>query len=537
MTAELGRTIASAAVALLVALYWRPVLPLGLNLYDEGIRLYGADRVLAGDLPYFDFFAYYGPAQFYWPAALFELFGREIMVARIGGLAVAALAAASVFAVCRRAGLGWPWAAVPVVALVTPIHRGEHLIICDPAFALVLASGAWLTGAWTRNPSPFVGGLLLGLAALFRHDFGAYGAVAGVATLGWERWQAVSALRQRASPSGPSRMRETVRSLGALLAGIATVAVPIYGAFAFRGPRHLFVALVEAPPELMRYRTLPYLYELRRGYWAVLAEGWSSEGVLSATRLAVLLSPLVTLVLLASLLVPAVRRGQAASERTTVLVFLLAAAAGTTVYALGRSDPWHVYPLHVMSACVASIVAGGLFAAHGPPSWRRAGSALLVSILGLALVLVATAQGTRVAAARRLDSPRATGIVVPRDLTWVSTAVSDITRGGPGPIFVAAERHDRVHTNAAVLYFLSGRPSGTYYHDFIPGVTTTRVVQERIVQDLERHLVRTVVIWKTRLPDEPNPSHGSSGVRTLDQYLAARFGLRRQEEHYDLLRR
>src|SRR5258705_8400709 len=51
-------------VFLFTALYLLPLVPLGLNPYDEGVRLYGADQVLSGQIPYYDFFAYYGPAQF-----------------------------------------------------------------------------------------------------------------------------------------------------------------------------------------------------------------------------------------------------------------------------------------------------------------------------------------------------------------------------------------------------------------------------------------------------------------------------------------
>jgi hypothetical protein len=87
------------------ALYLLPIVRLGLNVYDEGVRLYGAQRVLAGDLPYPDFFAYYGPGQFYWPALLLKFFGQRILVVRLGAMLFVALAAMAAFAICRHAGL------------------------------------------------------------------------------------------------------------------------------------------------------------------------------------------------------------------------------------------------------------------------------------------------------------------------------------------------------------------------------------------------------------------------------------------------
>ena len=50
--------------------------------YDEGLVLFGADRVLRGDVPYRDFWTLYGPAGFYVEAALFRLFGETALVGR-----------------------------------------------------------------------------------------------------------------------------------------------------------------------------------------------------------------------------------------------------------------------------------------------------------------------------------------------------------------------------------------------------------------------------------------------------------------------
>ena len=151
-----GRTVSLGLVSVLTSLYAVPLVPLGLNAYDEGLRLYGASQVLAGYLPYYDFFAYYGPAQFYWPAVLFKLFGTEIFVARLGAVVFICVAAIAVFALCRHAGLSWSWAAIPTAALVLPLRNGSQLTACDPALSLVLAAGASLTGAWGDRPRRFL---------------------------------------------------------------------------------------------------------------------------------------------------------------------------------------------------------------------------------------------------------------------------------------------------------------------------------------------------------------------------------------------
>jgi hypothetical protein len=48
-----------------------------LNLYDEGLVVYGAARVMRGEVPYRDFWSMYGPGQFYLIAGLFKIFGTQ----------------------------------------------------------------------------------------------------------------------------------------------------------------------------------------------------------------------------------------------------------------------------------------------------------------------------------------------------------------------------------------------------------------------------------------------------------------------------
>src|SRR5678816_3540045 len=65
--------------------------------YDEALVLVGADRVLRGDMPYRDFWSYYGPASSYLLAGLYRLFGEFAFVGR--GLDIAAKTATATLVV------------------------------------------------------------------------------------------------------------------------------------------------------------------------------------------------------------------------------------------------------------------------------------------------------------------------------------------------------------------------------------------------------------------------------------------------------
>src|SRR5689334_6046278 len=54
-----------------------------LNVYDEGVVLVAAQRILDGDIPYRDFWHMYAPGQAYTVAALFKLFSTALWVERL----------------------------------------------------------------------------------------------------------------------------------------------------------------------------------------------------------------------------------------------------------------------------------------------------------------------------------------------------------------------------------------------------------------------------------------------------------------------
>jgi hypothetical protein len=260
----------------------------------------------------------------------------------------------------------------------------------------------------------------------------------------------------------------------------------------------------------------------------------SPSAITDAIRVVVLLVPLLAALLAASLVMSRMRRPiWQHDERVRALVLVLISGACMSVYALGRSDWVHVYPLYVLSVCAATIILASHWMGEGAA--RRGVSVVLIASVTFGLGIHLAVRLTKLDAGAPLNVSGGSHIRINDDLAWIRDAVRDLAiYGAPGPILVAGERHDRVHANA-LLYFLSRRSSGTYFHDFIPGVTTTREVQEHIVADLQRARVRTVVVWKSGLPSEPNRSRVSSGVFVLDGYLRAAFARVHQSKDYEIL--
>jgi hypothetical protein len=74
---------------------------------DEGVILQGAERVLAGQVLYRDFFSFYTPGSFYWMAFLFRIFGNSMLVARAALVLYGGVFAALTYLLARRVCARW----------------------------------------------------------------------------------------------------------------------------------------------------------------------------------------------------------------------------------------------------------------------------------------------------------------------------------------------------------------------------------------------------------------------------------------------
>ncbi|MBW2244402.1 MAG: hypothetical protein JRH01_20650, partial [Deltaproteobacteria bacterium] len=173
-------TLLTLLALALFSLDWRN------GLYG-GIAEVGARRVLAGDVPYRDFWTIYAPGQFYLLAGFLRLgeavgFGARWLISPIAASTLLASACGVLFVAVRRAGASRAAAllagsAIALAIASTPFHRtcGSYppaLLLLASAWALMATRGE---RASTR--ASLAAGLCLGAAALFKHDVAAYAAI------------------------------------------------------------------------------------------------------------------------------------------------------------------------------------------------------------------------------------------------------------------------------------------------------------------------------------------------------------------------
>jgi hypothetical protein len=147
--------------------------------YSIGYNLYGAERVLDGEIPYRDFHTLYPPATLYLNAALFKFFGINLFNALFGVLIFKALTTLTIY-LCARRLMPSAWAlSAASFSLFWLRPNGPFKAVPMHYGALLLAMALFFLLSNSRNQlNLFAAGLALGVLALFKHNIGAY-ALAG----------------------------------------------------------------------------------------------------------------------------------------------------------------------------------------------------------------------------------------------------------------------------------------------------------------------------------------------------------------------
>lgn len=520
---KLTRLLPGFAVFFLALVYFLPKITVGVeSLYDEGIHVYGAERVLIGDRPYHDFYCIYGPGAFYWLAALFKVFGVQLIVSRLNDAVICALTGSLIFIICRKLGLAKPWSLISTLVYLAALE-GSHLKMVSPALMLILAAGLRLTEDLSRNRRPWLTGMLLGLAAVFRHDFGVFGFVASLAVI----------LCPRGNSQGK---QEKFRSSVSLLTGFVLIAGAVYGALLSAGFYAVFENLVIFPSKSLPYRVLPYPIDLVNTQIQALASLLIGKNVLMNYGIALfMISQLLVFIgpiLIVFLLMPLVKRNLRRelfqySERQTLFLFLLSLAVFFLPYSFGRCDFLHMFPFFVISLPISLMLIHFYLSRFKKVcSILRPITLLFLSffILDLAGVFFINVMNFQKGVPINLNRTQGIISIKGKESEGLVELIHELeTDKRPSPIFVGSPQHDKVFINAVMVYFLSGRRSGTLYHHFDPGVTNTRIIQQKIINDLETNQVDTVVLWNQEFINEPNQSRESSDVTLLDEYIDQNF--------------
>jgi dolichyl-phosphate-mannose-protein mannosyltransferase len=234
------------------------------NPFDEGLILVGSTRVLSGDIPYRDFYAIYGPAQFYVLAALFKLFGPSVLVERLWDLVIRSCTVLIVYLIVDHGWSRWRALSAAVLTCLWLSYFGTYGYPVFPCLLFSLISLYCLVPVYngSRAVAPLLAaGLCVGIAILFRHDIGIVTAAGGACMFGMFH------LTRQIEPR--QKTRALLRSAAIYTGGIALALVPPLAFLVAAGAaRDMFLDLVLIPARIyvpMRSLPFPSLVEIARG--------------------------------------------------------------------------------------------------------------------------------------------------------------------------------------------------------------------------------------------------------------------------------
>lgn len=529
-----GGAVTLLSLALVAALVMTGPRVFGeLDIFDEGFIATGAMLVRQGALPERDFFSIYGPAQYMLNALLFELFGENVTVTRCAHAFLLACIGAGIAATAwRLSGRRAAMVAAPVLgyALFAGSNAPNSGYPSVAATLLMLPSAALLAaGSLERRAGKLIfASVLIGIAGAFRWDYAIYGLFALGATVITLAW-----LRKLPLRVGLVMLCATVLP-GLAIASLATAAL------AFSGDASRWFA--EVPlfywhgysawrnDELLAPTIAALTASLKAG------DAWSSSRAL--TKLAFAGLPVLlccaALALFARQARAAMRSGTNAEIKAMDVHALAMALMALVLFNQMRVRPGYTqgFSSFVIALPLLAYIGARLDAHRSAVdrTVRFVGTGVIAGVLLLAayawqgdwrLMLAARNTGH--------ELPRATQVLLrtpsaERNWNDYVSLIHDVqARTSPGErILSGAADMSRLHINDAMLYFLANRPAATRWVEMEPGQTNSEAGQRGLIESLERHQVRVVVLVD-RLSNEPNGTSRSNGVHMFDAFMKSHY--------------
>ncbi|RME43379.1 MAG: hypothetical protein D6795_19555 [Deltaproteobacteria bacterium] len=147
-----------------------PAFRYGISLLDEGFLLDPVMRILAGEVPYRDFYHFYAPGRFYLCALLFSIFGADLLVSRLLWVFLHAVLVYLIYRSARRLVASPGYAIVP--ALLFSVAPGPWFKVFFPLSTVANLLALLRLYERPSRERSFVAGLIAGGTLLLRQDVG-----------------------------------------------------------------------------------------------------------------------------------------------------------------------------------------------------------------------------------------------------------------------------------------------------------------------------------------------------------------------------
>ncbi len=472
--------------------------------FDEGLTIYGAARILNGDVPYRDFWTLYAPGEFYLLALAFRIFNISIVTERILTIFVLSLIALSTYLFAIRI---MPYSFSISTWLLTIAWLKTDLSYSCPVHPALLFS--ILTGICLANFVDsmkkywiFLSGLSTAITFIFRQDFGFYVFISGLMFITTFALKG-KYLKTKNIDQINLLIRYIIQYLSSFVLIISLCI--LYFVFNFGLKDLIYDTIIFPITVYPKFRKLPY-------------------PLLTIRTLIFYLPILVLLTTIVSFLTN--RLKNILFEKKILIFFILLLEISFFNHAILRPDTRHLFPIIVTTILLFSFLLAGFFEYLAKKKFFW----LISYFVIFCIMLIPHTQfflNLKYLYNSKLTLKRAAGCY--DNLHFIQSQqaavnfIQEVTKADE-KIFVGNSRHDIIINNDIMFYFLSERHSATKYHELHPGLATTREIQDYIISDIIKHRVKYIVLFAdTEELYEPNESSKSSGITNLDSFIRRNY--------------
>lgn len=495
------------------------------KIYDEGIAVYGAQRVADGDLPYLDFWTIYPPGQYYLLFIIFELFGFEIINARIFSIFIFFITSIILFKICENIIKSKIAIIAPIIYVFFISYSTMYATAMGTAILVAVSSiyffHKWLTSQKTKYL--FISGVFSGLVTIFRLDIGIYSILGSLTVLILNLF-----LIKPETKTG-------LKNFLVIIIGFSIFFVSVYTIFFILcGFDNVFEQLILFPSQIFPiYRALPF-----PNPFEFLSD--DSKQITLASKVNIFWNGIVfyipLLIYLATILINLLRREEKISKYE-MLKTLNISVTGLLFYlqASIRSDLEHLLP----TLFISSILFTYLIKKFGKKIIIKISFAVFIIFLLSVPIVKKIEMNSQNLVMLKIQKANKIMINPVRafELNILSYYIEE-NIDSKEKIFIGNSRHDLIYINDVMLYFILNRKSGTKYHELSPGQITTEKVQLEVIRELQQNNVNFIILRKqSEDVKEKNLSSTSSGVTILDDFLSVNFEIVFSTPNYTIEKR
>ena len=502
----------------------------------------GAERILAGQIPYRDFWTLYAPGSFYLLAFFFRIFGTHLVVEYAAASTFCAAALCMYFRLItylvNKTVTALVCTAI-VLAAIFSTHYYLKLGPYPPTLFLVM-SGMYLSICYFREDSRFklaCAGIVIGLAILIKHDVAVYSAVA--ISSGLVVHNVINSL------SLFQAIRSTVVDLAIFLATAAIIAIPVLSYFAYLAGTDMWQDLIVFPGTVFRFaRPEHYPMLIPIGIY----DEWRLKMLFNLFRYVQFNLPLI--IFLFGIFSMGLAFGKQRSEYVAPgTIFIVA-------FLFHYSSAHVQINTNIISLSLYAAALGGLsyrlldqyeFAGQYR-SFASFGG--LIATLWIVAILTQQLYEQQIAKTEpltRSNLPKISGIMIPSEkydhMVELKNLIDEIAPDNQ-PVFLGLHRHDVTVIGDSETYFILDRINPTRHDQLHPGIVDRADFQRQIIHDLENLNVNTVLlahIFSDETLDRVKAARRANlpetGGLLLDKYIDNHFTNVQTIGRHDVLRR